>query len=177
MNDKLKKLLIKEKSNYFPNKREYLVALILRQDRYFIWKYQKLTRLIEFYGNRRKVLYLYLSYKRNKVGRKIGFDAAPGVFGEGLIIYHSFGNVVNKDARVGENCHLHGNNCIGNDGGNSDSPVIGNNCMIGVGAKIIGSIRLGNNVKIAAGAVVVKSFEEDNILLAGVPAKVVKRYQ
>lgn len=108
------------------------------------------------------------------MAHKLGIELGIGVFGEGLQIFHSHGIVVNSSARVGKNCHLHGNNCIGNNGINDGAPVLGDNCTLGVGLKVLGEIVLGNNVTVAAGAVVVQSFPEDNIVLAGVPAKIVK---
>lgn len=54
------------------------------------------------------------------------------------------------------------------------SPIIGDNCDIGVGAKIIGDITIADNVTIAAGAIVNKSCSQSNVVLAGVPAKVIK---
>ena len=50
-------------------------------------------------------------------------------------------------------------------------PVIGDNLDLGIGAKVIGDVRLGNNVKIGANAVVTRSFEENNITLVGLPAR------
>jgi len=52
-------------------------------------------------------------------------------------------------------------------------PVIGDNVYIGVGAKVLGNIRIGNNVKIGANAVVIKDVP-DNATVVGVPARVVK---
>ena len=46
--------------------------------------------------------------------------------------------------------------------------------MLGVGAKVIGAVRVANNVKIAAGAVVVKNILEEGCTVAGIPAKIVK---
>lgn len=78
-------------------------------------------------------------------------------------------------SRIGRDCHLHGNNCIGNAGqGLEECPVIGNNVMLGVGAKVIGAIKIADNIKIAAGAVVVTSFEEEGITIGGIPAKKLK---
>lgn len=54
------------------------------------------------------------------------------------------------------------------------SPIIGDNCDIGVGAKIIGDITIADNVTIAAGAIVNKSCSQSNVVLAGVPAKIIK---
>jgi serine O-acetyltransferase len=97
------------------------------------------------------------------------------VFGPGLRIWH-FGNItVNAEARVGRNCTLHGDNCIGNNGKDNKCPVIGDNVELGVGAKIIGDVVLGDNIIIGAGAIVNHSFPEGNVVIAGVPAKIVKR--
>lgn len=75
---------------------------------------------------------------------------------------------------MGKNCIFHGDNCIGNNGKNSECPRLGNNVRLGVGAKVIGGIRIADNVTIAAGAVVVDSCLIENAVLAGVPAKCIK---
>ena len=62
-------------------------------------------------------------------------------------------------------------NCIGNKGTvNSGVPILGSNVNIGVGAKIIGDIRIANDVTIAANAVVVKTCNEIGATLLGIPA-------
>lgn len=48
-------------------------------------------------------------------------------------------------------------------------PDIGNNVMVGSGAKVLGPIKIGNNVKIGANAVVLKNVE-DNVTVVGMPA-------
>lgn len=53
------------------------------------------------------------------------------------------------------------------------TPVIGDNCFICTGAKILGAIHIGNNVIVGANAVVVKSINEDGVTIAGVPAKII----
>ena len=53
-------------------------------------------------------------------------------------------------------------------------PTLGNNVMVGSGAKVLGPIKIGNNVRIAAGAVVLTDIP-DNCTAVGVPAKVVRR--
>ena len=53
-------------------------------------------------------------------------------------------------------------------------PDLGDNIRIGVGAKIIGGVKIANNVTIAAGAVVVNSFEEEGITIGGIPARRIK---
>lgn len=84
------------------------------------------------------------------------------------------GVVVNGYAKVGKDCHLHGNNCIGNKGSNNGVPKIGNNVDIGYGAIIIGDIMIGDNTVIAAGAIVVDSFPSGNVVIGGCPAKVIR---
>ena len=56
-----------------------------------------------------------------------------------------------------------------------DSPVIdGDNCYLGIGCKLFGSVRIGNNVTVGANAVVTKDIP-DNAVVGGVPAKVIKK--
>lgn len=81
---------------------------------------------------------------------------------------------MNGYARVGKNCKLHGNNCIGNKGISQEVPVIGDNVDIGFGASVIGGVTIGDNVIIAAGSVVTHSFPKGNVVLAGVPACILK---
>ena len=64
-------------------------------------------------------------------------------------------------------------NCIGNNGrdiSNKNVPVLGNRIDVGVGASIIGAVKIADNVKIGAGAVVCKSCEKEKAVLVGIPA-------
>lgn len=119
-------------------------------------------------------MYLYYRRRKNKLGAKLGIEIWEKSFGKGLIIHHSGNIVVNGMARIGENCQFHGSNCVGNDGKNLDAPMIGNNVEIGVGAKVIGKVKIADNIKIGAGAVVVSSFLEEGITIGGVPARKLK---
>ena len=62
-------------------------------------------------------------------------------------------------------------NCIGNDGSSNDAPIIGESVDIGVGAKIIGNVKVANEIKIGANAIVTKNFNDVGSTLVGVPAK------
>jgi serine O-acetyltransferase len=75
---------------------------------------------------------------------------------------------------IGKNLHLHGSNCIGNDGKTNACPVIGDNVSLGVGAKVLGNVTIANHIKIGAGAVVLHSFLEEGITVGGVPARKLK---
>jgi serine O-acetyltransferase len=100
----------------------------------------------------------------------IGRDAE---FGDGLIILHSFGIVVNSSVKAGKNLVLEHGVTIGAE--KNQSPVIGDNVFIGAGAKVIGGIRIGNDVKIGANAVVTKDVP-DGATVVGIPGRVVKIY-
>jgi serine O-acetyltransferase len=109
-----------------------------------------------------------------RISIKLGISISPNSFGPGLAIAHRGSIVVNGAARIGANCRLHSGVNIGTEAGKSDAaPIIGDNCYIGPGAKIFGSIEIGSNSVIGANAVVNKSFPEGSQTIAGVPAKVI----
>ncbi|WP_066633230.1 serine O-acetyltransferase [Labilibacter marinus] len=146
---------------------------------HYIWQFQKKLRKLEYYKNCRKDIwgkirceFLRLSFK--KISVKLGFSIPINVFGSGLAIVHYGTIVVNKAAKVGENCRIHACTNIGASAGKKEAPKIGNNVYIGPGAKIYGDIMIGNNVAIGANSTVNKTFEEDYILIAGSPAKKIK---
>ena len=62
------------------------------------------------------------------------------------------GIIVSNDAIIGQNCTLYHQVTIGN--GKNGAPIIGDNVLIGAGAKIIGRVNIGNNVKVGAGCIV-----------------------
>lgn len=145
-----------------------------------IVRYMKVLRKDEYYTNTQKnfikiVPAIYYRRKHNKLGIKLGISIPVNTFGKGLIIYHSQSIIVHKDVRCGEYAKLHGLNCIGNNGSERyekllSVPQIGNGLDLGIGAIIIGNIKIGDHVKVAANAVVCKSCEKDNTKLIGIPA-------
>ena len=172
----LQEILLKEKKLYFPNYKDYINCLLLREHEYYIWKFQYLLRKEEYYiaKNNKFKRYIY-HVRKNFLALKLGFFIPTNVFGEGLRIWHYGSIVINYGCSIGKNCTLHGQNCIGNDGKKGNiCPVLGDNIDIGVGASVIGNVFLANDIKIGAGAVIVDSFFESGITIAGVPAKKVK---
>lgn len=142
-----------------------------------ILKYIIYCRKCQFYKERKnknlsKLLFIYYTRKKNKLGNKINLEINTGNFKKNLMIYHR-NIVINPKAVIGENCKLHGNNCIGNNG-NDKVPVIGDNVDIGFGAVLIGDIYIADGIIIGANALVNKSFYEKNIIIAGNPAKKIK---
>lgn len=176
--EQLKRALEIEKIFYL-NKSAKLKNIIMSENAYKIFCYVKALRKFEYYYNNfsnifNKVMCAFYRRKKNILGRQLGIEMHQNCFDEGLKIWHAGNIVVNPRARIGKNCVLHGDNCIGNNGKDVECPRIGDNVRIGVGAKIIGNIEIANNVTIAAGAVVISSCTQENAVLAGVPAKCVK---
>jgi serine O-acetyltransferase len=137
----------------------------------FQMRMRKLEYAINCGKNPIKVLFRKLFFRKSSV--KLGFSISPNTFGPGLSIAHRGTIVVNGGARIGANCRIHVDVNIGTEAGKSDSaPCIGDNCYIGPGAKIFGSIKIGSGSVIGANAVVNKSFPEGNQTLGGIPAKV-----
>lgn len=174
----LKRILEYEKKIYIDenNKVEKLLTYDVSVQ---IFRYITLLRKTEYYHNSKgffhKVLYVLCRRNKNKLGIKLGIEIWDNTFDEGLTIYHAGNIVINGMSKIGKNCKLHGSNCIGNDGKSLAAPVIGDNVRLGVGAKVVGDVRIADNIIIAAGAVVIDSCDIKGATLAGVPAKVVKK--
>ncbi|GHE39757.1 serine acetyltransferase [Sphingobacterium griseoflavum] len=138
----------------------------------------KSLRAEEYYSFYRpnKVLRYFYARRKNRLGRKLGFFIPAGCFAEGLKIYHYGSILVNPKTRIGKNCTIHGNCCLGSKGiYPDDSPIIGNNVDIGQGAQVLGGIIIADGVKIGAGAIVTKSVLEPNVTVIGIPARIVMK--
>jgi serine O-acetyltransferase len=153
-----------------------LIACLTQDPIYLVHKYVRILRWEEYFANARtdffgKLAYLYCFRRKNVLGNRLGFKIPKNCFGPGLAIYHHGCIIVNEDARIGKNCRLHGNNCIGNSGKTNAVPVIGDDLDMGFGAVVIGGLQLGNNITLGSNAVVVHSCAEDDVTLVGIPAK------
>lgn len=156
--------------------KERILEWLIRPEKYYIHKYLRFLRKEELYtfDKPRKLSAFWFKARKNRLGSRLGFIISAGCFAEGLQIEHYGSIIVNPKSRIGRNCKIHGNCCIGSDGGYPDnSPVIGNNVDIGQGAQILGDIRIADNVKIGAGAVVVKDVLTPGVTVVGVPGRIV----
>ena len=105
-----------------------------------------------------------------------GIEIHPGaVIGRGLCIDHGMGVVIGETAVVGDDCTIYQGVTLGGTGKEQGKrhPTLGNNVMVGSGAKVLGPFTVGDNSKIAAGAVVLSEVPP-NSTCVGVPARIVK---
>ena len=106
-----------------------------------------------------------------------GIEIHPAAkIGKGLFIDHGMGVVIGETAEIGDNCTLYQGVTLGGTGKDVGKrhPTLGNNVMVGAGAKILGPVEIGDNSKIAAGAVVLKQVPK-NSTAVGIPAQIVRK--
>ncbi len=106
-----------------------------------------------------------------------GIEIHPGAtIGRGLLIDHGMGVVIGETAVIGDDCTIYQGVTLGGTGKETGKrhPTLGNNVMVGSGAKVLGPFTVGDNSKIAAGAVVLTEVPPDSTCV-GVPARIVKQ--
>ena len=105
-----------------------------------------------------------------------GIEIHPAAkIGNGLFIDHGMGVVIGETAIIGNDCTIFHGVTLGGRGNSMGKrhPTLGDNVLVGSGAKILGNINIGNNVKIGANAVVLNDIP-DNATAVGMPARVVR---
>ncbi len=106
-----------------------------------------------------------------------GIEIHPAAkIGRRLVIDHGTGIVIGETTEIGDDCLLYQGVTLGGTGKDTGKrhPTIGNNVMIGAGAKVLGPFKVGDNSNIAAGAVVLDEIPPD-CTAVGVPAHIVRR--
>lgn len=156
------------------NLKQWLLEWNASYTHWHLHKYLRYLRLEEYYAGTGK-LYRALWYegRKNRLGVRLNLEIGKNCFSKGLNIYHQ-GCIINPAVRAGENCILHGANCIGNDGKTADVPVLGHRVNVGYGAVIIGGITIADDVTIGANAVVTQSVTEPGCTVAGIPARIIR---
>ena len=127
-----------------------------------------------FFKHRRFFIARWISQHAKKT---TGIEIHPGaVIGKGLLIDHGSGVVIGETAVIGDNCTIYQGVTLGGTGKHKGKrhPTLGDNVMIGSGAKILGPFKIGDNAKVAAGAVVLEEVPE-NSTAVGVPARIVRK--
>lgn len=106
-----------------------------------------------------------------------GIEIHPGAqIKKGFFIDHGMGVVIGETAEVGEGCLLYHGVTLGGTSLEKKKrhPTLGNNVVIGAGAKILGAITLGDNVQVGANAVVLKDVPPNSVVV-GIPGRVVQQ--
>ena len=105
-----------------------------------------------------------------------GIEIHPGArIGKGLFIDHGMGTVIGETAEIGDNCTIYHGVTLGGTGHikGKRHPTIGNNVLIGAGAKLLGAYTVGDNAMIGANAVVLNEIPS-KATVVGIPAKVIR---
>ncbi|MGC8972381.1 MAG: serine O-acetyltransferase [bacterium] len=111
------------------------------------------------------------------VRRFTGIEIHPAAkIGKGFFIDHGMGVVIGETTEIGDDVLLYQGVTLGGTGKDKGKkhPTLGNNIVVGAGAKVLGPVTIGDNVKIGAGSVVLKSIPP-NSTVVGVPGKIVRR--
>jgi serine O-acetyltransferase len=106
-----------------------------------------------------------------------GIEIHPGAqIGHGVFIDHGMGVVIGETAIIGDYALIYQGVTLGGTGKESGKrhPTLGENVVVGAGAKVLGNIEIGNNVRIGAGSVVLRNVPSD-CTVVGVPGRIVFR--
>ena len=105
-----------------------------------------------------------------------GIEIHPGAkIGRKLFIDHGMGIVFGETPAIGDNCTIYHGVTLGGTGKETGKrhPTLGDNVLIGAGAKVLGPVYIGDNVRVGAGSVVLKNLPA-NATAVGVPAEIVR---
>jgi len=108
--------------------------------------------------------------------KKTGIEIHPGAtIGHRLVIDHGMGIIIGETTEIGDDCLIYQGVTLGGTGKDKGKrhPTIGNNVLVGSGAKVLGPFTVGDNARIAAGAVVLEAVPA-GATAVGVPARVVR---
>lgn len=112
-----------------------------------------------------------------RAARKTGIEIHPGAkIGRRFFIDHGTGVVIGETTVIGDDCTIYQGVTLGGTGKDSGKrhPTLGNNVLVGAGAKVLGPFKIGDNSSVAAGSVVLNEIPQ-NSTAVGSPARVVKQ--
>ncbi len=153
-----------------PAARSVLEVVLTYSGLHALWFY----RLSRFFYRHKMLLAARIVSQKGRFFTGIEIHPAARI-GQNFFIDHGMGVVIGETAEIGDNVTLYQGVTLGGTGKEKGKrhPTIGNNVVIGAGAKILGNIRIGNNVKIGANAVVLRSVPDDSTVV-GVPGEIVR---
>lgn len=151
-----------------PAARNVFEVLILYQG-FHILVFYRISHLLYRYK------FFFLARLISQIGRFFtGIEIHPGAkIGRRLFIDHGSGIVIGETSTIGNDCIIYHGVTLGGTGKDKlkRHPDIGNNVIIGCGAKVLGPIKIGDNVKIGANAVILKNVEAGSTIV-GIPGKI-----
>ena len=106
-----------------------------------------------------------------------GIEIHPAArIGRRLVIDHGMGVVIGETAEVGDDCYFYHQVTLGvaRTSSGKRHPSVGNNVIIGAGAKVLGPITVGDNARVGSNAVVLDNVPDDTTVV-GIPARPVQR--
>jgi serine O-acetyltransferase len=106
-----------------------------------------------------------------------GIEIHPGAtIGKGVFIDHGMGVVIGETAIIGDYALIYQGVTLGGTGKESGKrhPTLGENVVVGAGAKVLGNLQIGSNVRIGAGSVVLRDVPSD-CTVVGIPGRVLYR--
>lgn len=158
---------------------KYLLSKIQHYDEEIYWTVRE--KVIDEKNQINIIQKLFYLYKIKKMdaynNASMGTDLNKGaIFKSRPILPHGLnGIIISHHAKIGRNCTIFQQVTIGDDTKNrKNAPTIGDNCMIGAGAKIIGKIYIGNNVKIGTGCIVWFDIPDNATVVTDKPRVIVK---
>lgn len=122
-------------------------------------------------------LFFAARYISQRCAKITGIEIHPAAkIGRRFFIDHGTGVVIGETTEIGDDVTIYQGVTLGGTGHHIGKrhPTIGNNVMIGAGAKVLGPFKIGDNSNIASGAVVLEEIPP-NCTAVGVPARVIKR--
>lgn len=137
-----------------------LHAISLHRMSHFLWQsgFQWLARMLSQFGR-------WIT----------GIEIHPGaVIGRRFFIDHGMGIVIGETAEIGDDCTLYHGVTLGGTTWKKEKrhPTLGDNVVVGAGAKILGPIKIGDNARVGSNSVVVKDVPEGATVI-GIPGRVV----
>ena len=148
-----------------------------RAEVYFLYSGFKAIRAYRranwFFRHDMKFIARFISQRAR---RRTGIEIHPGAqIGKNLFIDHGMGVVIGETTVIGDNCTLYQGVTLGGTGKDHGKrhPTLGDNVLVGAGAKVLGPFRVGDNARIAANAVVLREVPE-GATVVGVPGRIVR---
>lgn len=161
-------------------KKPTFADFILHNESWYLWQFILALRHVEYYINchqKKNPLYLFWWFRYKRLVFKTQINIKPNNCDSGLRLFHIGGYTgIKPSCRIGKNFSILPGAVIGNKRENPSDvewTYIGDNCYVGLGARILGPVTIGNNVIIGANSVITKDVP-DNAVVGGIPARIIK---